>query len=191
VETFILSPLRPDQAVKKIQQTTGVALSERAYELYSHYWWNRALLSGAGWGQFIMERDVAHQEWLQLAVHAKGSQGAQMLMWKIGSSGRLHVESGKMFKDIRDISYMCIKQIEHRYPTEEHSRTLLNYTKACVAGQQQLDASANAITDIVESFNAFSMRRVSNQIPSVQQLTRGNVSEADDAAGEKDKLPDY
>ena len=191
VETYILSPLRPNQAVKKISQQTNVKLSVRAYELFEHYWWNRSLLSGAGWGQYIMERDVAHQEWLQLAVHARGAQGAQMLMWKTGSAGRLHVESGRMFKDIRDISYMCIKQIEHRYPTEEHARTLLNYARACHLSQQQLDASANAVTDIVDSFNAFRMRRVSTQIPSVQQLTRGNVSEAEDVAGERENLGDY
>ena len=191
IETYILSPLRPHQAVKKIEQKTGDILSEKTYNLFEHYFWNRALLSGAEWGNYIIQRDVAHQEWLQLAVHANGAAGAQMLMWKTGSLAKLHVESGKMFKDIRDISYMCVQQIAHRMPSEGHSKMLLNYTRAATMAQQQLDSSSSAMVDIVEHFNQFKMKRIEVKTPSVMELTRGNFSGAEDQAADTEKLTDY
>jgi len=191
VETFALSPLRSDHAAKKIKYKTGIQLSTAAYELYQHYFWNKSLLSGAAWGQFILERDQAHTEWLQLAVNAKGAQGAQMILWKTGSTGRLHVESGRMFKDIRDISFMCIQQIAHRYPTTDHAKMLLDYTRVAKISQEQLDASANATEDIVQSFNSFRMRRVEiNQTP-IQQLTGGRFSEAEDLVSSEEGMGEY
>ena len=191
VETFILSPLRSEHAVKKIKSKTGFIISVKAYELYQHYFWNKALLSGAAWGQFIIERDQAHMEWLQLAVNAKGAQGAQMILWKTGSSGRLHVESGRMFKDIRDISFMCIQQIAHRYPTPDHAKMLLDYARVCKMSQEQLDASANATEDIVQSFNSFRMRREELPKTSIQQLTGGNFSEAEDTSTTEEGIGEY
>lgn len=191
VETFVLSPLRPDQAVKKIKQKTGIPLSIQAYELYQHYFWNKSLLSGAAWGEFILQRDQAHMEWLQLAVHAKGAQGAQMLMWKMGTAGRLHVESGRMFRDIRDINYMCIKQIEHRFPTIEHSKMMLNYARVCDLSQRQVDASESATEDIVKTFNSFRMKREEVRRTPIQQLTGGNFSEAEDVTASKEGIGDY
>lgn len=191
VETFILSPLRPHQAIKKIKHKTGVLISEKAYELFEHYWWNRGLMSGAEWGDYILRRDVAHQEWLHLAVNATGTSGAQMLMWKTGSMTRLHIESGRMFKDMRDVSYMCFMQLAHGTPGGEHSKTLLNYMRTASLAQQQLDASSNAMVDIVEHFNQFRMKREKIQTPSIQQLTGGNYSAAEDLASDKEKLGDY
>lgn len=191
VETFALSPLRSDQAVKKIKQNLGTELSVRAYELYQHYFWNRSLLSGAAWGEFILQRDQAHGEWLQLAVHANDAQGAQMVMWKMGAAGRLHVESGRMFKDIRNIGYMCIKQLEHRYPNKEHAKALLDYTRVCDISQRQVDASESATEDIVKTFNSFRMKRKEADRTPIQQLTGGNFSEAEDLAAGKEGIGDY
>lgn len=191
IETFILSPLRPRQAIKKIKYKTGVCISEKAYDLFEHYWWNRGLMSGAEWGDYILRRDVAHQEWLHLAVNATGTSGAQMLMWKTGSMARLHIESGRMFKDMRDVSYMCFMQLAHSSPNMEHSKTLLNYVRTAGIAQEQLDASSNAMVDIVEHFNQFRMKREKIETPSIQQLTGGNYSEAEDLASGKEKLGEY
>lgn len=191
VETFILSPLRPSQAIKKIKYKTGVAIDEKAYCLFEHYWWNRKLLSGAEWGDYVLRREVAHKEWLHLAVNATGASGAQMLMWKTGSMARLHIESGRLFKDMRDVAYMCFMQRAHDFPSEEHSKTLLNYARVASLAQQQVDASSNAMQDIVEHFNQFRMKREKIVTPSIQQLTGGNYSEAEDLAGDKEKLEDY
>jgi len=191
VETFILSPLRPHQAIKKIKYKTGVEISKKAYRLFEHYWWNRNLMSGAEWGDYVMRREVAHQEWLHLAVNATGASGAQMLMWKTGSMARLHIESGRIFKDMRDVAYMCFMQRAHGYPSEEHAKTLLNYTRIAALAQEQLDASSNAMVDIVEHFNQFRMKREKIQTPSIQQLTGGNFSGAEDLSSDKEKLEDY
>lgn len=191
VETFLLSPLRPHQAIKKIAKKTGVMLSEKAYELFGHYWWNRTLMSGAEWGDYVLRRDVAHREWLHLAVNAQGASGAQMLMWKTGSMARLHIESGRMFKDMRDVAYMCFMQLAHFPPCEDHSKTLLNYARTAQLAQEQLDSSSNAMVDIVEHFNQFRMKREKVETPSVQQLTGGNFSGAEDLAGDKEGLGDY
>jgi hypothetical protein len=190
VETYILSPLRPHQALIKIEQCTGVKLRKKVYLLFEHYWWNRGLLSGADWGDYIIRRDVAHHEWLQLAVNATGASGAQMLMWKTGALPRLQLEAGRIFKDMRNIAYMCFMQRAYDPPSLEHSKSLLNYARTATAAQQQVDASQHAMADVVEHFNQFRMKREKVQTPAVQQLTGGNYSTAEDAVGENEKLED-
>lgn len=188
VETMILSPVKPEAAVRKINRKLNVSLTVRAYELFKHYFWNRDLMSGAEWGEFLHNRDDAHQEWLQLAVDARGPGGVQMLLWKTGMGALRQIEANRVFSDLRNVAYMCAMQIAMDRPSKDHARMLLDYAKTAKLGQDGIDASADAVSDVVQAFSAFRMRHVESKTPTIQQLTGGNFSDAETAAGDEEKL---
>ena len=190
VETFLLSPVKPELAVRKIVDEEGVQLSVKAYELFRHYFWNTNAMSGADWGAFIQYRRSSHEEWLQLAMDSRGASGVQMLLWKPGYSGLRQVEANRGFTDARDIAFMCLQQIAMQPPSKYHSEMLLNYLRAAKISQEGIDASSAAVQDVVESFNAFRMRNVETRAPSIKQLTKGNFSPAENVEGEEEEL-DY
>lgn len=189
VETFILSPLKSNQAVKKINQKIPDAeITVRSYELFEHYFWNRDEMSGDKWGSFITTRENANQEWLQLAMDSRGASGVRMLLWKTGTGALKQIEANKMFTDLRDIAYMAAMQIAMYPPGRNHSEMLLNYTRAAKIGQEGIDSTENAVKDVVKAFNAFRMRHVENQTPSIKELTGGRYSDAESGDSGDDKL---
>ena len=179
VETFILSPVKAEQAVRKIQQKLDFYLTVRAYELYQHYYWNRDLLTGLEWGDFIHTRDTANRQLLQLAVEARGASGAQLLLWKMGMGGLRQMEANRGFTDARNVSFMLLQQIALVEPSKYHSEMWLNYLRAAKMAQEAVDASSSAVQDVVESFNAFRLRHEETKAPSIKELTGGNFSPAE------------
>ena len=65
---------------------------------------------------------------------------------------------------------------------------LLNYTRAAKIGQEGIDSTENAVKDVVKAFNAFRMRHVENQTPSIKELTGGRYSDAESGESGEDKL---
>lgn len=188
VETFILSPLKPEQAVKKLKERLDYNLSVKGYDCYRHYFWNNALLSSTDWGTYIRNRQVSHREWLRLAVAARGPEGVQLLLWKTGTGGLRQMTAGKIFEDIRNIAYMKIKEIEMHPAHLDHSQTFLNYARVAKLAQEEVANNTDAMRDVLASFQAFRMRHAEVATPSVSQLTGGNVTEAEDVTGASDEI---
>lgn len=188
VETFILSPLKSDQAVRKIREKLDIKLHKSAYELYRHFFWNSNLLSSTDWGDFLRSRELSHHEWLRLAVTAHGPQGIQMLLWKTGTGNLRQLTANRIFEDIRNIAYMKIKEIELRPAHMEHSQTFLNYARAAKIAQEEVANTSDAMKDVLSHFQAFRMQHSEMTTPSIGQLTGGNFSEAEDVAGASDDI---
>jgi len=180
VETYILSPIKPEQAVRKINRLFPEAnLTVRAYDLFQHFFWNREGMGGSEWGKFVGDRDASNKEWLQLAVDVRGPGGVQALLWKTNTGPLKGIEANKAFTDVRNIAYMCIQQIGMQTPSKYHSEMMLNYARAMKLAQEGIDASSDAVRDVVQAFGSFKMRHAELTTPSVQQLTGGNFSEAE------------
>lgn len=191
METFILSPLKPEQAVRKISKAVDVGLDVKTYELFRHYFWNPELLGMEEWGEYIHRRRVAHQEWLRLAVTARGPQGVQLLLWKTGTGPVRHVDSGKMFTHLRNIAYMKALEMEHQPAGKDHSTAFRNYVQSAKMAQEEVTASAAAMMDVLDSFKAFQMSTSQERVPSILELTDGNsgtVSIPGDVSGEDEKI---
>jgi hypothetical protein len=191
VETYILSPIKPDQAIKKItKQFPDSGITVKSYELFQHYFWNREVMSGVEWGKFIDDRDQSNKEWLDLAVKVRGPCGVQALLWKTNSGPLRGIEANRAFTDVRNISFMCVQQIAMQRPSKYHSEMMLNYTRAMKMAQEGIDASADAVRDVAHAFNSFRMKHDEINAPSVQLLTGGNFSEAEGGPDSEERL-DY
>lgn len=189
VEVFILSPVTPLQAVGKINdRVTSMEVTVQAYERFRHYFWNSRLLSAAEWGEYVQNRNDAHKDWLKLAVNAQGPQGVQLLLWKTGSGALKNLDRAKIFTDFRNIAYMKAKELEHSAAGVDDSKALLNYARVARSAQEEVNSSSDAVRDVLESFNAFRMKRRNLGAPSVKQLTGGEFTTAEDLTAMEDKI---
>ena len=191
VETFILSPLKPEQAVAKIKKSTGHCLDVKTYELFRHYFWNPELLSGEEWGEYIARRRVAHQDWLRLARTSRGPKGVQLLLWKTGTGPIRHVDVGKMFAHMRNVAFMKVLEMEHEPAGKDHAAAFRNYVQSAKLAQEEVTASAAAMADVLDSFKAFKMATVDDEVLSLAELTdgsKGTVSLPGDVIGADDKI---
>jgi hypothetical protein len=196
LETFILSPMKPEQAVRKINNSTGANISVETYELFRHYFWNNELLSIREWADFRQNRRVAHNEWLRLAATAQGPDGVRLLLWKTGTGPIRHIDSGKLFTHLRDIAFMKALELEHQPASKDNSIAFRNYVQSAKSAQEEVTASAAAMKDVLNSFKAFQMKTQDDKVVSIMELTDGNratYSEAEDATGSEDdiKMGDY
>jgi hypothetical protein len=182
LETLLLSPLKPQQAVIQIERTTGTEISVETYKLFGHYFWNSTALSATDWGEYLQRREVSHNDWLKLAVKARGPQGVQLLLWKTGMAGARHLDTGKMFKNLRNIAYFKALALEHTSPSVDDSIAFKNYTQSAKIAQEEVAASAAAVTDVLDSFRAFQMETVDTDTKTIEQLTDGGVGTLSEAA---------
>ena len=189
VEMFILSPVTPEQAVPKLKaKEPNSYVTVESYKRFRHYFWNPELLSGSDWGTFLEMRDASHNEWLKLAVTARGPEGTQLLLWKAGIGVLKNLDKAKIFTDFRNMAYMKAKTLEMNAASEEDSRTILNYARIAKTAQEEINNSSDAVKDVLDSFNAFSMKRTSMNAPSVKQLTEGNFTSAGDVIAIDDEI---
>lgn len=179
LETFMLSPLTPEQALVRINREVEGEVSVEAYKLFQHYFWNPTLLSGEEWGEFIRARRVSHAEWLQLAVKAKGPSGVQLLLWKTGVGTVRHIDSGKLFTHLRNIAYFKALELEHQPASKDHSTALRNYVLSAKMAQEEATASATAMTDVLDSFRAFQLQTKEQSVATVDML-EGTISAPDE-----------
>lgn len=184
LETFMLSPLKPEQALARINQNGSNEITTDVYLLFQHYFWNTGLLSGEEWGEYIRRRRVAHQDWLQLAVKAKGPSGVQLLLWKTGVGAVRHIDSGKMFTHLRNIAYYKALELEHEPAGPAHSTAFRNYVLSAKMAQEEATASATAMTDILDSFRAFRMSTQEHPVATVDALGGTISSPGDGSAAE-------
>lgn len=188
-EVFALSPVSPDQAVAKINvQVKNFYLTVPAYERFRHYFWNNQLLSAAEWGEYVQNRKDSHSEWLKLAVNANDPQGVQLLLWKTGAGAIKNIDRSRIFTDFRNIAYMKAKELEHAKASSDDSKALLNYARVARAAQEEINNSSDAVRDVLESFNAFRMKRKGIDAPSIKQLTGGEYTTAENVTAIEDKI---
>jgi len=176
IETLILSPVRPEQAVRKLAERLKVNLTVRSYEFFRHYFWNPRLLTSTEWGRFIRERESTNQEWLQLANSTDGPEGVKLLLWKTGLGGISKIDSNQGFARAKAVAFLMLEQLYMDAPSPAHSKMFLSYLQAAKMAQEGEDESANAVQDIVQAFKSFKLRTQIVKTKTVKQLTEGNFS---------------
>lgn len=189
VESFILSPVPPKLAVAKINdQLNGLSLTEQSFHRYRHFFWNNSLLNIAEMSDFIAVRDDPHQDWLRAALRAKGPDGMQLVMWKTGLGVLDNMDKVKIFADFRNIAYMKAKSMEFDKPGIDDSKAMLNYARVARTAQDEINNSDDASRDVLDSFQAFKMRRQSLKNPGMKELTGGNYTEPQNSIETDDQI---
>ena len=190
LETFLLSSMKPRQVATAINRAEDVGISEKTVSLYRHYFWNRSLLSPAEWGKFVAARDVAHDEWLRLAVTAQGPEGVRLLLWRTGAGPLRHMDAASAFGKLRDIAVMKAFELEFQDAGKDHSTALKNYVQAAKMSQEEVAVASGGALDVLDSFKAFRMELDARPTVTIKQITGegGSLSQSTSAIVEDDSI---
>lgn len=193
VETLILSPIRAEFVVRKLQQKLGChQLTAEAFECYQHYFWNRSSLTGPEWGALALRRKELNAEWARLALDVRGPSGVELLLWHMGLADLQRQNASARFNRSRDAAFMFLGRIEHDLPSRDHSQMFLNYAKAAALMQRAADEVEQEDTDMVSAYRAFHLKVEQIDNPSILELTEGNFSPAEGlSAGGGSEEMDY
>lgn len=191
IESLLVAPLELKEVSKQIKKSRSITIPISTLQLFAHYFWNRNDMSGSQWGEFLFDRKEARQDWMELAVEAQDPHGADLLLWKMGMDTKSKVETNQMFTDMRDTAYRCFQQIARDRPGPKHAQALLGYTQVAKTCQEQADTAANAVEDIVSSFNSFQMDLKNSKAKPMLEVTGGNISAIPEQAESTEPIEDY
>lgn len=177
VETLVLSPMKSHHIAKIVEGKFGVTLTPRAVELFEHYYWNKGLLTGVQWGEFLAARAENRESIQKLAVEVRGEGGIHLILHKLGLSGFKKLEAAKMFGEARDQSFMFLQELALQNPSSKHAKAWLDYLKAARLAQVALDDVENETEDVLVAFKSFKLKTKSGSVESLDELTKGNYTQ--------------
>ncbi len=178
-ETLLLSPFTITQSVKKLQSSFPrfrKVLSQRAVELFQHFWWNTELMTPSTWADFLVANSQAERELCATALAVRGVDGAQLLLHKLKLGTVTQMSSNRAFQTARNGAAMAIAVIAEQDPSPEHADMLLKYVKCLRAANDGMATTGGAEEDIVSSLRRFQLRTKETDIQSIDELSGGEFS---------------
>jgi len=190
VEQLLLSPLRIEEIVTRLNKHHGVTLTPEGVRAFGHYFWNRKLLPMHEWVEFLEDRPFAANS---LAVLRVSPDVAQALVpWVLGLSGPpTTLNTGVVARRMRDIAFLKVLEIERQPATLAHSKMMKNYMDVVKAAEDQMRQSDVALKDVLQAFEKFRLRKDSADVPSIEAVAGPNYSRSGVGTGRTERLADF
>lgn len=179
LEVLIIGPFRSDKAVAKLNRSVGIELdcrlTEDAYTLFRHYFWNPEFMSGADWGDYVRRSDRANKDLVSIATNVTSANTGHLLLWKMGIGDIRRVEGHKGYVDIRASAIAALAQIAHEQPSKEHAQMMLNYARVFDLAHKGIEATGGAQEDAAQNFRSFQLRHKTPNVKPATSLPGGNL----------------
>lgn len=180
VEVMSLAPFSPSRSVAKLNRTVGreldFELSDKAFELFKHYFWCNDGMTSDDWGQFVLNNDRSNSDLLSLGTNVNSPNAGQVLLWKLGIGNLQRLEGHRGYVDIRNSAVAAISQIAHHTPSQEHASMLLKYARVFDIAQKGIEDTGGAQEDMVQSFKDFSMKYENPDVSPINSLSSDSIS---------------
>lgn len=190
VEQLLLSTLKLEEIVKRINSHHNAKLTSDGLATFSHYFWNKNLLSMAEWVSLMEERPASYQK---IATLRSAPDVADMIVpWLAGISGPPpNINTGSVARRMRDVAFLKVLEIERHPATYDHARMMKTYMDIITSAENEMRQSDVALKEVLAAFEKFRMKKDTGSTPSIEQVAGLNhskaVQESDDFL-ESDKL---
>jgi hypothetical protein len=188
LEPLLLSSLSHSAIARKLRRYTSIALTAEGVTTYSHYFWNRKLLSQSQWMAYLSGMTYRNV-YVQSLVTAPDVANRH-LPYVMGISGPGHTfNSAEAAARMGQIAFKHALELEHRPATLDNTMALKNCMTTVEKADVIMRRSDVALRDVLRQFQKFRMKLDDARIVGVHQLTEGNYSksgEGTDAEDEED-----
>lgn len=190
VEQLLLSPLRIEDAVARINKHHEIVLTIPGVQSFGHYFWNRKLLPMHEWIELMEERPSANNHMAVMTVSP--DVASALVPWAMGYSGPpTHLSTGTVSKRLRDVAYLKILEIERNPATLAHSKMMKNYSDVVKMAENEMRQSDVALKDVLQAFEKFRLRRDDKSVPSIEEVAGSNYSRSGEGTDKPGALADY
>ena len=189
VEQLLLSPLRVEEVVARLNKHHGVALTIEGVQAFGHYFWNKKLLPMHEWIEYLEERPHGANSIAVLRVSPDVAQA--LVPWVLGLSGPpQNLNTGTVARRMRDIAFLKVLEIERQPATLAHSKMMKNYMDVITDAENEMRQSDVALKDVLQAFEKFRLRKDTAIIPSIEEVAGPNYSQSGAGTGRSDALAD-
>ena len=190
VEQLLLSPLRVEDVVLRVNKHHNVQLTVPGVRAFGHYFWNKSLLPMHEWVELMEERPFSAN---QAAIVRVSPDVAQTLVpWVMGYAGPpASLNTGTVSRRMRDIAFLKVLEIERNPATLAHSKMMKNYMDVIKAAENELRQSDVALKDVLGAFEKFRLQKDEGSVPSIEEVAGPNYSRSGEGTDKGGPLADY
>lgn len=187
VQQLLLSPLRVEQIVKRLNEHHKIVLTADGVASFGHYFWNKRLLSMEEWIDYLDGRVSSYSS--ITAMRASPDMAETMVPWVIGMGGPpTNLNSGTVARRIRDIAFLKVLEIERQPATLAHSKMMKNYMDVVRGAEAEQRQSDVALKEVLGAFEKFRVRKDDAKIPSIEEVAGPNFSKSGEGTDEYNPL---
>lgn len=177
VEQLLLSPLRVEDVARRLSKHHEVTITPEGLEAYGHYFWNRGLLSMHEWVDFLDDKPRAYE--CITAMRTSPDVAQSLVPWVTGLAGPpANLNTGTVARRMRDVAFLKVLEIERQPATLAHSKMMKNYMDVVKAAESEMRQSDVALKDVLQAFEKFRLRKVDDNIPSIEEVAGPNYSQS-------------
>ena len=189
-EQLLLSPLRVEEIVRRLNDYHKVKLTAEGVEAFGHYFWNRKLLSMGEWVEFMENRPSSYS---RITTLRSSPDTADMVVpWLAGMSGPpSSINTGAVARRMRDVAFLKVLEIERMPACLDHARMMKDYMSIIKAAEDEMRQSDVALREVLNAFEKFRMKKDDQKIPAIEDVAGVNYSQSGsgtDVMSEADRL---
>jgi hypothetical protein len=189
VEQLLLSPLRVEEVVARLNKHHSVSLSIDGVQAFGHYFWNKKLLPMHEWVGYLEERPDSANSVAVLRVSPDMAQA--LVPWVLGLSGPPStLNTGVVSRRMRDIAFLKVLEIERQPATLAHSKMMKNYMDVIKDAENEMRQSDVALKDVLAAFEKFRLRKDDEKVPAIEEVAGTNYSQSGAGTGRSEELAD-
>lgn len=190
VEQLLLSPLRVEDVVARLNDHHGIHLTLEGVSSFGHYFWNKRLLPMHEWVGLMEDRPFVNNNTAIIRVSPDVAQ--TLVPWVMGYAGPpASLNTGTVAKRMRDIAFLKVLEIERNPATLAHSKMMKNYMDVIKAAESELRQSDVALKDVLRAFEKFRLRKDDDTIPSIEEVAGPNYSRSGEGTDRTGTFADY
>lgn len=175
VQQLLLSPLRVEEATKRLNEHHKVRLTVEGVEAFGHYFWKKSLLTMNEWIEYLDGRLDAYQS--TTAMLASPDMAQALVPWTTGMGGPpTGLNTGTVSRRVRDVAFMKMLEIERMPATLAQSKMMKNYMDVIRAAESEMRQSDVALNDVLKTFEKFHMKKDDTVVPSIESVAGPNYT---------------
>jgi len=174
-EQLILSSLRFEEIVAKLNKYHVTTLTVEGVSAFQHYFWNRRLLSMTEWVEFMDHKPGSYAR--ITTIIASPDVQDMVVPWLSGMTGPpSSINTGVVARRMRDVAFLKVLEIEKQPASIIHSKMMKNYMDVITAAENEMRQSDVALKEVLQAFEKFRMKKTVGKIPSIEMLAGVNYS---------------
>lgn len=190
VEQLLLSPLRIEDVVARLNKHHEINLTIAGVKSFGHYFWNKRLLPMHEWVELMEDRPFVNNHTAVIRVSPDMAQ--TLVPWVMGYAGPpASLNTGTVAKRMRDIAFLKVLEIERNPATLAHSKMMKNYMDVIKAAENEMRQSDVALKDVLGAFEKFRLRKDDDAVPSIEEVAGPNYSASGEGTDKGGPLADY
>jgi hypothetical protein len=190
VEQLLLSPLRIEEVVARLNKHHEISMTIAGVQAFGHYFWNKPLLPMHEWVELMEERPFVNNNVAVLKVAPDMAQS--LVPWVMGYTGPpASLNTGTVSRRMRDIAFLKILEIERQPATLAHSKMMKNYSDVVKTAEAEMRQSNVALKDVLRAFEKFRLRKDEEAVPSIEEVAGPNYSRSGEGTDRDGPLTDY